>query len=69
MQHTPKHFWSAEENTCFSWCVDLADGFENHIPIRTAEIRRCAQTGDGVLFCVGVVDHDVGCVVDADFGG
>lgn len=49
--------------------MDLADGLENHVPVRAAEVRGCTQTGDGVLFGVGVVDHDVGCVVGFDFGG
>jgi hypothetical protein len=69
MQHTSQNLWTAEENTSFCWCVDLADGFENHIPVWTTEIGGGAETGNGVLFCVCVVDHDVGCVVDADFGG
>jgi hypothetical protein len=47
--------------------VDLADRFENHIPVWATEIGGCAETGDGVLLCIGVVDHDVCCVVDADF--
>jgi hypothetical protein len=49
--------------------VDFADGFENHVPVGAAEVCGCAETGDGVLFGVGIVDHDVGCVVGLDLGG
>jgi hypothetical protein len=49
--------------------VDLADGFENHVPVGAAEVCGGAETSDGVLFGVGVVDHDVGCVVGLDLCG
>lgn len=49
--------------------MDLADRFKDHVPVRSTEVGRRAQTGDSVLFGVGVVDHDVCCVVCLDLGG
>jgi hypothetical protein len=60
---------TAEEDTSFGWRVDLADRLEDHIPVRATKVCGCAQTGDGVLFGVGVVDHDVCCVVCLDLCG
>lgn len=59
----------AEEDTGFCGRVDLADGLEDHVPVGAAEVCGRAEPGDGVLFGVGVVDHDVGCVVGLDLGG
>lgn len=69
MERAPKHLGSAEEDTGLGGLVDLADGFENHVPVRTAEVGGRAEAGDGVLLGVGVVDHDVCAVFGADFGG
>ena len=49
--------------------MDLADGLEDHVPVGATEVCGCAETGDGVLFGVGVVDHDVRCIVGLDSGG
>lgn len=49
--------------------MDFANGFENHVPVWSTEICGCAETGDGVLFGVCVVDHDVCCVVGFDLCG
>lgn len=59
---------AAEENAGFRGRVDLPDGFENCVPVWTTEVGGGAETGNGVLFGVGVVDHDVRCVVCFDFG-
>lgn len=69
VQLTAQTLGSAEEDTSFGRAVDLANGLENHVPVGAAEISGRAQTGDGVLLGVGVVDHDVRCVVDLDLGG
>lgn len=59
---------TAEEDSGFGGGVDLADGLEDHVPVGATEVCGCAETGDGVLFGVGVVDHDVCCVVGLDLG-
>jgi hypothetical protein len=64
-----EHFRAAEEDTCFGGRVDLADGFEDHVPVGATEVGGGAEAGDGVLLGVGVVDHDVGRVVGLDLGG
>jgi hypothetical protein len=69
MQQAPERFWSAEKHAGLCRAVDLADALENHVPVGPAKVGGRAQTCDGVLLCVGVVDHDVGCVLGADFGG
>ena len=67
MQNTSQDLWSTEKHDGFCWSVYLADGFKDHIPVWTAEVCGCPKAGDCILFCVGIVDHDVGRVVDADF--
>ena len=69
MEGGAEHFGPAEEDTCFGGGVDLADGFEDHVPVGATEVCGCAEAGNGVLFGVGVVDHDVGCVVGLDLCG
>jgi hypothetical protein len=64
-----KNFGSTEEDTSLGGGVNFADGFEDHIPVRSAKVCGRAETGDGVLFGIGVVDHDVGCIVGLDLGG
>lgn len=49
--------------------MNLANRLENEIPIRAAKVCRRAEAGDGVLLGVGIIDHDVGCVVGFDFCG
>lgn len=46
--------------------MDLADGLEDHVPVGSTEVCRSAETGDGVLFGVCVIDHDVCRVVCLD---
>jgi hypothetical protein len=62
-------FGSTEEDTGFGGGVYLANGFEDHVPVGAAKVCGRAETGDSVLFGIGVVDHDVGCVVSLDLGG
>ena len=61
-----EHFGPAEEDTCFGGGVDLADGFEDHVPVGATEVGGSSQTGDGILFSICVVNHDVGCIVGLD---
>lgn len=68
MQLTAQDFRTAEKYARLSGCVDLADRAEDHVPVWTAEVGGCAETGDGVAVRVDVVDHDVGRVVGFDFG-
>jgi hypothetical protein len=64
-----EHFGTAEEDTCLGGRVDLADGFEDHVPVGATKVGGGAEPGDGVLLGVCVVDHDVGSVVGLDLGG
>lgn len=66
MESVAKALGSAEEHAGFSGSVDLADGSEDHIPVGTAKVCGRAQTGDGILFRVRVVDHDVVGIVRLD---
>lgn len=68
VQCRTEYFRTTEEDACFCWCVDLPDGLEDHIPVRTAEICGCSKTGDGILLSVGVVNHDIRCIVCFDLG-
>lgn len=69
MQRRPQRFRSAKEDTRFSRTMNPAHRFENLIPVGTTEVCGGAETRDGVLFGVGIVDHYVCCVVGFDFGG
>ena len=68
VQRGAEAFGAAEEHARFRGRVDLPDGFENGVPVWTTEVGGCAQTGNGVLLGVGVVDHNVRCVVCLDLG-
>lgn len=68
MQGATEHLGTAEEHTRLGGAVDLAYTLEDHVPVGTAEVGWGAQAGDGVLLGVGVIDHDVGCVVSLDLG-
>ena len=48
--------------------MDLPNGLEDHVPVRAAEVGRRAQTSDGILLGIGVIDHDVGGIVGLDLG-
>jgi carbon monoxide dehydrogenase subunit G len=69
VQLASQHLGSAEEDARFSGAVELADRPEHHVPVRTAEVGGCAETGNGVSVRVDVVDHDVGGVIGFDFRG
>lgn len=69
MQRAAQSLGTTEEHTRLSRTVDLANRFEDHIPIWAAEVGGGAETSDGVFVGVGVVDHDVCCVFGADFRG
>ena len=69
MQLRAEHGRAAEENTGFGGGVDLPDRLENHVPVGATKVCWCTQTGNSVLLGVGVVNHDVGCVVCLDLCG
>lgn len=69
VQRRTEHFRTTEENAHFGRRVNLPNGFEDGIPVGTAEVGGRTKTGDSVLLGVGVVDHDVSCVVYLDLGG
>lgn len=60
---------TAEEDTGLGGGMDFADGLEDHVPVWTTKVCRGAETGDGVLFGVCVIDHDVCCVICFDLCG
>ncbi len=41
----------------------LLNGAKDRIPIRPPEIRWRPETSDGITIGIGVVDHDICCVV------
>ena len=47
--------------------MDLADGAEDHVPVRAAEVGGRAKAGDGVR--VAGVEDDVGRFGGGDLGG
>ena len=69
MKNIAQDLGTTEKHACVCGRVDLADGFENGIPVRAAEVGGRFEARDGVGFGVGVVDHDVGGVVGFDVGG
>jgi hypothetical protein len=69
VQRGPQAFGTAEEHTSLGRRVDFADRLEDHVPVGAAKVCGSAQAGDGILFGVRIVDHDVGCVVGFDLGG
>ncbi len=69
MQLAAQRLGSAEEDAGLRRRVDLADALEDGVPVRTAVVCGRAQTRDGVLLGVGVVEHDVGRVVGSDLRG
>lgn len=69
MESGAKTLGTAEEDTSFSGRVDLTDRLEDHIPVWSTEVCGSAETGDGVLFGVCVVDHNVCGVVCFDLCG
>ena len=68
MQHVAQRFWTTEEHPGVGRRVDLPDGFEDSIPIRTTEVGGRSQPGDGVGLCIRVINHDVGGIVRLDIG-
>lgn len=48
--------------------MDFANALEDHVPVGATKVRRCSQTSDSILFSVGIVNHDVGCVISLDLG-
>ena len=58
----------AKEHACLGWRVDLADRLEHRVPIGPPKVGRRPEAGDGVPISVGVVEHDVRCVVWLDLG-
>lgn len=58
---------SAEEYTRLCRRVDFADGLENHVPVGAAEVCGCTKTCDSILLGVGVIDHDICCIIGFDF--
>lgn len=46
--------------------MDFTNALEDHVPVGSTKVRRCPQASDGILLSVGIVDHDIGCVIRFD---
>jgi hypothetical protein len=46
----------------------LPNGAKDRIPVRPAEIRWCPETSNSIMISIGVIDHDVSCIVRLDPG-
>jgi len=66
MQLRAEHSRTAEEYSGFRGAVDFPNGLEDHVPVGATEVGGSSQTGDGILFSICVVNHDVGCIVGLD---
>lgn len=47
----------------------LTNGAEDCTPVGPAEICWCPETGDCISIGIGIIDHDVRCIVRLDFSG
>ncbi len=66
MQRGSETLGTTEEDTGFGGCVNLANRPENHVPVGATKVGGRTETSDGILLSVGVVDHNVRCVVSLD---
>jgi len=66
MQLGAKHSGTTEEHSSFRGAMNLPNGLEDHVPIWATEVGGSSQTGDGILFSICVVNHNVGCIVGLD---
>jgi hypothetical protein len=66
MQLRAEDLRTTEEHTCLSRGVDLSDTLEYCVPVRTTKIRWGAKAGDCITVGIGIVDHDICCVVYLD---
>ena len=69
MQRRAELLRAAEEDARLGGRVDAPDPLEDGVPVRAAEVGGRAQARDRIGLCVGVVDHNVCCVVRANLGG
>lgn len=69
MQLVPQRGRPTEENARFCRSMNLTDSLEDCVPVRAAKIGGGPQSCNGVRFRVGVVDHDVGCIITFDISG
>ena len=69
MQLITQRWRPTEENARLGWSMNFTDRPENGVPVRAAKIGRGPQSCDGIRFRVGVVNHDVRCVIGLDPGG
>lgn len=60
---------STEENARLCRGMNLTDRLEDCVPVRTAKTGRGSQSCDGIRLRIGVVDHDIGCVIRFDVTG
>jgi hypothetical protein len=66
MQLGAENSGTTEEHSGFRGAMNLSNGLEDHVPVWTTEVGGSSQTGDGILFSICVINHDVGCIVGLD---
>lgn len=66
MQLGAENSGTTEEHSGFRWAMDLPNRLEDHVPVWSTEVGGSSQTGDGILFSICVVNHDVGCIIGLD---
>ena len=66
MQLRAEHSGTTKEHPGFRGAMDLSNRFEDHVPIWATEVGGSSQTGDGILFSICIVNHDVRCIVGLD---
>lgn len=68
VQRAAQSLGTAEEHTRLARSMQFPDTPKDHIPVRTAKVRRRPQAGNGILIGVGIIDHNVGRIVNLDLG-
>lgn len=67
MKDLRQDFWSAEKDTDILSRVFISDSRKDQVPVWTAEMRACAQTGNGAFPVDAVVDVDIFDLVVFEF--
>lgn len=52
----------------FARSMYLPNGAKDRIPVRPTKICWRPETSDGITIGIGIIDHDVSCVVGLDLG-
>ena len=68
VQSTSQRLGAAKEHSHLSRLVYRTNTFEDGVPVGSAKVCRCPQSGDGILLGVCIVNHNVGGIVGLDLG-